>query len=282
MSQDGSESQPGDAPKLRAMLSRAGSAAVRLANGVTAVVAAIGAVLALVLAVGGPDKVPKPVGATAASSDPTPAYQRDVGRVCDTLNADARTLARRNGSLARRIARAATTVEQRRVLLDDQRRLVGRASDAIARFRFLAAPPSRRKLHARTVAAWADNVARMRTYAQRLDGVRDRDDLLRAIDYLAASRPLVGADGEIVMAGLLSLGGSHCDLEGARIARSVSLPAVGESGAAGGAPTRGNITPLGPNIVPPAVDEGSASWGPPARLGSEQGDGQGASSIEEE
>ncbi len=286
------EPRPTDAQATgaRSMVARAGAAVVRLANGVTAVVAAIAAVLALVLTVGGPDKVPKPPGAAAAPTDPTPAYERDVGRVCDALNADARALTRSNRSLPRRIGRARTTAAQRRVLLDDQRRLVSRAGDALARFRFLDAPPSHRRLHETTVKAWSSNVDRIRRYAQRLDGVQDRDSLLRAIESLSTTRRLLGEDGEILMAGLLRLGGSHCDLERPPVTRSVSLPPVRKPGTAGAAPASGspgagfpatqNSTPLTPNIAPPAASIGGAT-APPPDLGRAPTGAPGSSIVEE-
>ena len=68
-------------------------------------------------------------------------YQAEVGKVCDELNAEAAAAARRYRRLERALARAPTTLEQRTILLDDQRRLIEGLDQVLIRFKSLDVPP---------------------------------------------------------------------------------------------------------------------------------------------
>ena len=153
---------------------------------------------------------PRESGSAQAVS--TPAYQQQVSRVCDELNTDDSRRAREAKSIRRQLRRARTTTVQRNVLLDGQRRTIARSSHALASFTSLESPKPMRRTGSATRAAWSRNLTRLQTYAERLDRVGTRAELVAAIGYLSSLRTPLAQDGVKLMAGLRRLGGAHCDL----------------------------------------------------------------------
>jgi hypothetical protein len=195
--------------------------------------------------------------ANDASARPTTAYQRAVGDICNIRNADLRALERRSRSLAARIGRARSTLAQRNVLLDDERQVVKRSGDALARFQGITVPEFVAADHQRTAALWKRIVNRHRSYEHRLDSVQDRSDLLLAIAFLSRSRPTLEQNHEAMKTGLLRLGGLACQLDRPGPTTSVALPALASRGS--------RDRPSGTVTLPPA-DEGliTPTVGPPA------------------
>ena len=153
---------------------------------------------------------PRESGSAQAVS--TSAYQQQVGRVCDELNTDDSRRARELKTIRKQLRRAKTTTAQRNALLDGQRRTIARSSHALASFTSLETPKPLRSTGSETRAAWNRNLTRLQTYAERLDRVVTRAQLVSAIGYLSSLRTPLAQDGVKLMAGLGRLGGAHCDL----------------------------------------------------------------------
>jgi hypothetical protein len=153
---------------------------------------------------------PRESGSAQAVS--SPAYQQQVGRVCDELNTDDSRRARELKGIRKQLRRAKTTTVQRNALLDGQRRTIARSSHALASFTALESPKPLRTTGRATRAAWNRNLTRLETYAERLDRVGTRAQLVAAIGYLSSLRTPLAQDGVKLMAGLQRLGGAHCDL----------------------------------------------------------------------
>ena len=153
---------------------------------------------------------PRESGSAQAVS--TPAYQQQVGRVCDELNTDDSRRARELKTIRKRLRTAKTTTTQRNALLDGQRWTIARSGHALASFTALETPTSLRGTGSDTRAAWNRNLTRLRTYAERLDRVETRAQLVAAIGHLSSLRTPLAQDGVKLMAGLRRLGGANCDL----------------------------------------------------------------------
>jgi len=153
---------------------------------------------------------PRESGSAQAVS--TSAYQQQVGQVCDELNTDDSRRARELKTIRKQLRRAKTTTVQRNALLDGQRRTIARSGHALASFTSLETPASLRGTGSSTRAAWNRNLTRLRTYAERLDRVATRAQLVSAIGYLSSLRTPLAEDGVKLMSGLRRLGGANCDL----------------------------------------------------------------------
>jgi hypothetical protein len=169
---------------------------------------------------------PRESGSAQAVS--TPAYQQQVGRVCDELNTDDSRRARELKTIRKRLRRAKTTTDQRNALLDGQRRTIARSSHALASFTALESPKPLRATGSKTRAAWHRNLTRLETYAERLDRVGTRPELVAAIGYLSSLRTPLAQDGVKLMAGR-RLGGANCDLRTPISTPTFRLPPLRES-----------------------------------------------------
>src|ERR671930_42815 len=109
---------------------------------------------------------PSEGGSAAAIS--VPAYQQQVGRICDELNENDRRRAHEDATTKKRLDRATTTIQQRNALLDAVRRTTSRSGHALASFTALQTPESLSAPRRNTAAAWRRNLARLRSYALRL------------------------------------------------------------------------------------------------------------------
>ena len=153
---------------------------------------------------------PRESGSAQAVS--TVAYQQQVGRVCDELNTDDSRRARQLKSIRKQLRQANTTTAQRNALLDGQRRTIARSGHALASFTSLETPKPLRATDRTTEAAWTRNLTRLQTYAERLDRVETRAQLVSAVGYLSGLRTPLAQDGVKLMSGLRRLGGANCDL----------------------------------------------------------------------
>jgi hypothetical protein len=167
--------------------------------------------------------IPNESGTASASLG---AYQGAVGGICDDLNEAERTRAKDARALLHELPKQRTTLRQRNLLLEGVNRSVAAGVDQSSRLRGLAVPEELAGRHATTLAAWTRNLDRIREYAQRLDGVRTRNDLSAAVRYLSRIRPALSRDGATLRAGLVRLGSSACRLEPAIVTRTVTLPPV--------------------------------------------------------
>lgn len=174
---------------------------------------------------------PSEGGSAAAIS--VPAYQQQVGRICDELNDNDRLRAHEDTTAKKRLAQATTTTQQRNALLDAVRRTTSRSEHALAAFTALQTPESLSATHRGTAAAWRRNLARLRTYALRLDRSTTLAQLRATIGYLSGLRPLLADDGVKYTSGLERLGAANCDLQSPRVTPTYTLPPLGKHGGGG-------------------------------------------------
>jgi hypothetical protein len=206
---------------------------------------------------------PREAGTAAAVS--VPAYQQEVGGICDEVNANDRARARGDKAVKRELQRAKTVIAQRNALLDGVRRTAARSGHTLASLAALVAPPSLEATQTGTQAAWQRNLARLRDYSLRLDQAARRTRVAAAIDHLSTLRPALARDGDRVRAGLQRLGGPNCDLEPPVVTRTYTLPPLQvdkpDKAEEPEAPT-GNTPPPSAtpeSVVPqPPVDNGDA------------------------
>jgi hypothetical protein len=167
-----------------------------------------------------------------------PVYRQQVGGICDRVNDDDRYRAQQDVKVRRGLERARTTTAQRNALLDAVRRTSARSGQTLAAFNGFDPPRALVAVRRDTQAAWNRNLARLRTYAQRLDAVTKRAQLLAAIEYLSHVRPVLAKDGIALRSGLERLGEAQCDLQVSRVTPAFTLPSL----------------PHGPVRAGPAVD----------------------------
>lgn len=154
-------------------------------------------------------------------------YERSVGDICAALNDAERARAANARRLARRLARARSTTAQRNALLDSTKELLARSEDGLGKFEGLDVPGPRRARHRRTDAAWKDIVRDLRRYAEGLDAVRSRGDLLATVQMLPAMRTSLREDNVTRAAGLTQLGGGSCRLDPPSVTKTITLPGTG-------------------------------------------------------
>lgn len=207
--------------------------------------------------------LPSERGSAAALS--IPAYQQQVGRVCDELNADELLRARETKALPTRLKRARTTLAQRNALLDAVRKTTSRSEHALAAFSALEAPRALLAARRATVRGWNRNLTRVRDYAVRLDRARTRAHLLAAIDFLSNIRTELAQDSVKLTSGLDRLGGASCELRTPIVTPAFTLPLLRHDASR---PTREASTPPSHKgaSAPPGDDpssSGSATAGTP-------------------
>jgi hypothetical protein len=165
---------------------------------------------------------PREAGTAVAVS--VPAYQHEVGRVCDELNANDEYRARDEKAVKRQLRRAKTPVAQRNALLDGVRRTTSRSAHALASFNALETPTALAAVRRDTEAAWNRYLARLRDFALSLDRASTTAQLVAALDDLATVRPALARDGDKLRSGLERLGAANCDLEPLIVTRTFTLP----------------------------------------------------------
>jgi hypothetical protein len=165
---------------------------------------------------------PREAGTAAALS--VPAYQLQVGRVCDEVNSDEAHRVKEAQAIKKRLSAAKTTLEQRNAMLDGVRRTTARSSHAHASLAALEPPPSLATVSHATEVAWERNLNRLRQYALWLDSARGRSDMLQAVTRLSKLRPAIGKDADTLTTGLDQLGGPSCRLDTARVVPTYTLP----------------------------------------------------------
>jgi hypothetical protein len=151
-------------------------------------------------------------------------YQQQVGRICDRFDQDDHFRAHQDVTVKRRLVRATTTTAQRNALLDAVRRSSARSGNTLAAFTALPPPKALAAAGRDARDAWTRNLARLRAYAERLDAVATRAQLVATIDYLAGLRTPLAEDGVKVRSGLERLGGADCDLPAPRVTQAFTLP----------------------------------------------------------
>lgn len=165
---------------------------------------------------------PNESGSAGAVS--APLYQQQVGRICDRFIQDDRFRAGQDAPVKHRLTRATTTTAQRNALLDAVRRSSARSGNTLAAFTALPPPKALAAARRATSEAWTRNLARLRAYAERLDAVATRAQLVAAAEYLAALRTPLAEDGVKVRSGLERLGGADCDLPAPKVTQAFTLP----------------------------------------------------------
>ena len=165
---------------------------------------------------------PRESGSAQAVS--VPAYQQQVGGVCDDVNTDDSRRARHVKTIHKQLVRARTTTAQRNALLHGQRQTNARSADALATFTALDPPKALRRTDRAVTAAWKRNLARQNDYAHRLDVAATRAQLEAAIKYLSSLRTPLVDDGVKMMSGLRRLGGANCDLRTPINTKTFPLP----------------------------------------------------------
>jgi hypothetical protein len=223
------------------------------------------------------------------------AYEQFVGHVCNAVNAAERARARNAGRLSQRLKASRTTLAQRNALLDSAKEILASSEHRLAGFKGLDAPGGLTARHSQTAAAWGRMVAEWRGYAQRLDTVTHRRDLLAAVRMLSAMRTALSREGVTRDAGLTRLGGGHCELDAPIVTPTITLrePAqlVTSSSEAQPSvdPPRPSADPPRPSAdppkqsVPPPADPPPAGSAPPAPVpppvdpsrGAGESDGEG-------
>jgi hypothetical protein len=165
-----------------------------------------------------------PHEAGTAAALPVPAYQLQVGRVCDEVNSDEAHRVRKARAIKKRLGVAKTTLEQRDAMLDGVRRTTARSSHAYASLNALEPPGSLAAVGHATEVAWERNLSRLRQYALWLDTARSRSDVLKAVTRLSKLRPAIGKDADTLTTGLDQLGGASCRLDNERVVPTYTLP----------------------------------------------------------
>jgi hypothetical protein len=165
---------------------------------------------------------PRESGSAQAVS--SSAFQQQVGAVCDDVNADDRRRARQVKAIHKQLRTAKTTTAQRNALLDGQRQTIARSGDALASFAAIETPESLRSADREVKAAWNRNLGRLQSYAERLDRVETRPQLVAALHYLSSLRTPLARDGIKLMSGLRRLGGANCDLRTPINTKTFPLP----------------------------------------------------------
>jgi len=159
-----------------------------------------------------------------AAAISVPAYQQEVGEVCDEINVNDRRRARDDKAIRKELHRAKTTLAQRNALLDGVRRSSARSGHALATLSGLATPDELAAVQRDTEVVWNRNLARVRGYSMELDRAGTRRRMLAAVDHLAAMRPALARDGDRLRAGLERLGADRCDLEPPIVPKTYTVP----------------------------------------------------------
>jgi hypothetical protein len=152
------------------------------------------------------------------------SYAQSVGETCDALNRADQARARNARRLSKRLSHARTTLTQRNALLDSTKQILSRSERDLAGFRGLDVPAALQARERETARAWARIVARLRGYAQRLDAVTNRNDLLTTVRTLPAMRTALAGDGLTLIPGLIKLGGGRCKLNVPIVTPTITLP----------------------------------------------------------
>ena len=183
----------------------------------------------------------------ASSVEAEVGYVKDVGAVCDDMNAAQSARRRAALRLRERLDRARTTIAQRNALIDDTQSTIDRSTRVFGSFRELGAPDRLMRLHRATAGAWSDSLERLRRYRTLLGGASTRAQLVGILErFPRRSGLVVEAQGVDVRAGLERLGGAECDLAAIKTVRVFVLPPVGST-----ATKRTPVVPT-PRQPPPA------------------------------
>ena len=155
------------------------------------------------------------------------SYAKDVGAVCDDMNAAQAARRRAALRLRERLDRAKTTIAQRNALIDDTQSTIDRFTRVFGAFRELGAPRRLARLHRATAGAWGDSLERLRRYRTLLAGGFTRPRLVAILErFPRKSGLIIEAQGVDVRAGLERLGGAECDLAALKTVRVFTLPPV--------------------------------------------------------
>jgi len=155
-------------------------------------------------------------------------YQTSIGEVCLAVNEAESARARDARALAHRLPRADSVATTRELLLRSTNRRVADLVDDVSMFGGVSAPKANAREHVAVSAAWKRNLARIRAYGHRLDGVVTRGQLAAAADVLYRQRVPLTRDGLTVRTGLVHLGGRHCHLDKPITTPNVCIPALCE------------------------------------------------------
>ena len=211
-----------------------------------------------------------PSESDTAAATSVPAYQSEVGEVCDEVNVNDRRRARDDKAIRRELRRADTTLEQRNALLDGVRRASARSGHALATFAGLATPDEMVVVHGDTETVWNRNLARLREYARELDQAGTRRRMLAAVGHLADQRPALARDGDRIRTGLERLGADSCDLETPIVTKTYTVPPLDRGEAedvpAQSATTPDSQTPVGEDAAPPPASGGTGGANTPPSL----------------
>jgi hypothetical protein len=204
---------------------------------------------------------PQQAGNAQASVD---SYQVGLGRICDDLNEADRVRAKSSKRLGAQLSRAGTTTAQRNAVLDSWNLVLDRSQHDLGLFEGLNVPDSLLTRVRGAQAVWTRIVARIQDFAQRLDAVGDRNDLVAAVRTLPSTRTALDREGVALTADLTNLGAGHCKLAEPVPVPTISLPAAPTSVSAGSAAgasiapaTNGDVEP-GPGVAASPTSSGAS------------------------
>ena len=179
-------------------------------------------------------------------------YEASIADACDTLN-DAEKLRERNeGRLEKRLRKAKhSTLAQRDALLDSAQQIVERSEHAFGQFRGHEPPDALRVAARDARIAWQRIIATLHGYIERLEGARDRADLVASVRTLRPLRPKVAGYRVDRASALTRLGGGRCRLDPPITTPTISLPATPHDSTPPIAPTPPGANPLAGPANPP-------------------------------
>jgi hypothetical protein len=170
-------------------------------------------------------------GHDAAAEASLPEYQQSIGEVCTAINGHEEDRAEEAKRLARRVARAKTTMAQRDAVQDATQKAVRNSEHDLAMLQGLNPPRSLVATAGRATAAWTRTLDRLRAYAHGLDVATSPAAVFAAVGRLAAARPAQQRDATAQRAALLKLGGGRCQLDEQPASGAVRVTWIGADGA---------------------------------------------------
>jgi len=225
-------------------------------------------------------------GHQAQAEASLPEYRQSVGEVCAAVNDHEDDRAENTAKVARRVARARTTLAQRDAVQDATQLVVRNGEHDLAMLQGLDAPRALTRTADTAAAAWTRTLDRLRDYVHRLDVATSPATVFAAAEHWSDAQLARHRDLTTQRAALVKLGGGRCRLDaeiatkairftwidpgaqGTRRSVTAHSKAPKGGGAGGSSPDGGTQTPA---AAPPAGGSASASTGTAAPPSSPDG-----------
>lgn len=149
----------------------------------------------------------------AEAEDSLPEYQQKVGEVCDEVNDHEQDRAVNARLMAKRVARAQTTLEERNVVQDGTQQDILESEHDFALLDRLSVPRSLADTEGIAVAAWTRKLDRWREFVHGLDVATSTATVFAAADAWGAVGVARHRDDTTQRSALLELGGPRCRLD---------------------------------------------------------------------